>query len=225
MSGSSPQRPFPSKLILGSASPRRREILEAAGFEFDVVPAAVSEQQREGETPQEFVCRIAAEKARRTLSLVPPPCRSPVLAADTVVMLDEHTQGKPTSLEGARWMLRLLSGKEHQVLTGVCLIYPLMHGPIPPDGLRQDIRFASTTVKFRELAEEEIEQYVATGEPLDKAGAYAIQGRASLFVEWIHGCYFNVVGLPISLVYQMLQDLASALREEKTPEGQSEEKA
>lgn len=195
------------KFILASASPRRREILEAAGFDFEVVPTRVDERQREGEAAAEVVRRIAVEKAHQALASVLPPRRSPVLGADTVVLVEGRTLGKPASNEEAKRMLRVLSGKEHRVLTGVCLLCPTKRSP----GLWEDVRLASTAVKFTPLTEQEIEQYVATGEPLDKAGAYAIQGLACKYVEWIHGCYFNVVGLPISLIYQMLKRLASTM--------------
>jgi len=201
-------------LILASASPRRKEILEAAGFDFQVMPVSVDERQREGEPADEFVCRIAAEKARAAMALIPPPCRNPILGADTVVVLEGRTLGKPASAEEARWMLRLLSEKEHRVLTGVCLLLAIEDHAGSAAAVREDIRFASTSVRFAQLSEEEIEEYVATGEPFDKAGAYAIQGRASKFVEWIQGCYFNVVGLPMALVYQMLKDLNYALEQE-----------
>lgn len=206
------------KLILASASPRRKEILEAAGFELEVAPASLEETQREGEAVEAFVCRVASEKAHQALTLVPQPCLHPVLGADTVVVAGGRTLGKPASAEEARGMLRLLSGREHQVLTGVCLLYPMVNSQGRAGPLWEDVRCVSTTVRFVELTEQEIEQYIATGEPFDKAGAYAIQGLASKYVEWIQGCYFNVVGLPISLVYQMLKDLASALEKRVPPE-------
>jgi septum formation protein len=201
-------------LLLASASPRRREILEAAGFDFQVVAVSVEERQLDGEPPEEFVCRVAAEKARVAMGKITSPRGSPILAADTVVVAEGQTLGKPASAEEARRMLRLLSGKEHRVLTGVCLLFAPAHHTGVPAAIREDTRLASTTVRFTLLSEEEIEEYIAGGEPFDKAGAYAIQGRASKFVEQIQGCYFNVVGLPVSLVYQMLKDLDSALRQQ-----------
>ena len=195
------------RLILASASPRRKELLAAAGFDFQVMPVSIDEGQGTGEAAEKFVCRIAAEKARAAMAWIPPPRRSPVLGADTVVVLEGRTLGKPASTEEARRMLRLLSGKEHRVLTGVCLLLAMEDHAGSAAIMREDIRLASTAVRFARLSEEEIEEYVATGEPFDKAGAYAIQGRASKFVEWIQGCYFNVVGLPIALVSQMLKDL------------------
>ena len=202
------------KLILASASPRRREILEAAGFDFEIVPASIAEQAHEGESPEEFVCRIAQEKARACWRQLPQPGRHPVLAADTVVVVEERVLGKPASAEQARWMLQMLSGKEHRVLTGLCLVYLLPQGPASATEPTVDVRVASTAVKFSKLTESEIQEYLASGEPLDKAGAYAIQGRASKYVEWIQGCFFNVVGLPVSLLYRMLKE-ANLMPEER----------
>ena len=190
-------------LILASSSPRRREILLAAGMSFEVIAPDLPEIQRAGELPEEFVRRMAAEKAEAALDRITQPSRVPILGADTVVVIDHHTLGKPGSTDEARTMLRLLSGKEHRVLTGLCLLAPPEVWPCPRSDLHLDIRVASTTVRFSVLTEMEIEEYVASGEPFDKAGGYAIQGLASKFVESIEGCYFNVVGLPISLVYQM----------------------
>lgn len=202
------------KLILASASPRRREILEAAGFDFEIVPTSIAEQAQEGESPEQFVCRIAQEKARACWQQLPQPGRHPVLAADTVVVLEEHLLGKPASAEQARWMLQMLSGEQHRVLTGLCLLYAANRSSAHSSEPREDVRVASTLVKFCQLTETEIREYVASGEPLDKAGAYAIQGRASRYVEWIQGCFFNVVGLPVSLLYRMLKE-ANLLPEER----------
>jgi septum formation protein len=220
------------RLILASSSPRRREILEAAGIPFDVVVAPVPEDRKSGESPEEFVCRIATEKAVAALhrlaarSTVNPISASPtsasdptfdsnpILGADTVVVLGTRTLGKPGSADEVREMLRLLSGRQHRVLTGVCLLSPPAVWPCPLSALRKDVRVASTAVRFSQLTEDEIEEYVASGEPLDKAGAYGIQGLASKFIESIQGCYFNVVGLPVSLVYQMLKEFRSAAAED-----------
>jgi septum formation protein len=198
------EHPGLRKLILASASPRRREILTAAGIEFEALPASIQESQRQGESPEEFVLRLAAEKAEAALAQILPPWVLPILGADTVVVLDERVLGKPASAAEACQMLRGLSGRTHRVLTGVCLLSPAQSRPPGRNRLTKTVRLASTTVKFSELTEQEIQEYVASGEPFDKAGAYAIQGRASKYLQWIHGCYFNVVGLPISLVYQML---------------------
>jgi septum formation protein len=205
----SSKRRVARKLILASVSPRRKEILKAAGIDFDILPTSLPERQKKGESAREFVSRMATEKARAALALLRQPCALPILGADTVVVVGRQTLGKPASPQEARRMLRLLSGRQHKVLTGLCLLYPAPK-PFPQRSQRdipwtRDVQVASTTVKFCRLTREEIKQYVATGEPLDKAGAYAIQGRASKYVEWIRGCYFNVVGLPISLLYQMLK--------------------
>lgn len=192
-------------LFLASASPRRQEILEAAGISFIVVPTAVPEERQENESPDQFVLRIAAEKAEAALDQIAQPCSVPILGADTVVVVDRQMLGKPASTDDARRMLQRLSGQEHQVLTGLCLLYPPRQWPLEKRELERDLQVASTKVKFSKLTAEEIQDYVATGEPFDKAGGYGIQGRASRYVEWIQGCYFNVVGLPISLVYRMLQ--------------------
>lgn len=198
------------KLILASSSPRRREILRAAGIPFEVVAPSLPEVPQDGESPEQFVCRMAVEKAEAALDRITHPSDAPILGADTAVVILNHTLGKPESADEARAMLRLLSGKEHCVLTGLCLLAPPTAWPCPRSELRSEIQLASTTVRFSLLAEEEIEQYVASGEPFDKAGGYGIQGLASKFIESIQGCYFNVVGLPVSLVYQMLNRFHSA---------------
>jgi len=194
------------KLILASASPRRRELLKAAGFDFEVLPASLPEVARIGESPEEFVRRMAQEKAEAVWRKLPQPRWHPVLAADTVVVLGNQLLGKPADADQAREMLQALSGNEHRVLTGLCLVYLLPQGPAIATEPTVDVRVASTVVKFSKLTELEIQEYVASGEPLDKAGAYAIQGRASKYVEWVRGCYFNVVGLPVSLLYRMLRE-------------------
>ena len=198
------------RLILASSSPRRREILEAAGIPFEAVDPSVPEVQQDGESPEQFVCRMATEKAEAALDqitrhLTAPATHAPILGADTAVVIDSHTLGKPASADEARAMLRLLSGRQHRVLTGLCLLSPPAAWPCPRSELQREIQLASTTVRFSVLTEEEIGQYVSSGEPFDKAGGYAIQGLASKFIETIEGCYFNVVGLPVSLVYQMLK--------------------
>ncbi len=183
------------RLILASASPRRRELLRAAGFEFDVRPSGVVELARSGESPEEFACRAAREKA---LDVAASARRGEfVLGADTVVVIDDEILGKPVDPDEARRILRRLSGSTHRVITGVSLVQA--------PGRVESVKHETTLVTFRPLDDEEIESYVGSGEALDKAGAYGIQGLASKFVTRIEGCYFNVVGLPVALVYEMLK--------------------
>ena len=182
-------------LILASASPRRRELLALAGFTFDVAPADVPEIRKPGEDPIRFVTRLAREKAEAVISREAVPPDALILGADTIVLLDEEVLGKPQDAADAARMLRLLSGRTHQVITGVCLA----------KGRERQRAAEVTFVRFTTLSDEEIGAYVATGEPLDKAGAYAIQGRAGRWVPRIHGCYFNVVGLPLALVSSMIE--------------------
>ena len=180
-------------LVLGSASPRRREILRRAGIAFRVRPSRIEETLRPRETPRAHVQRIAWEKAEAV--------RRPgewVLGADTVVVAGRRILGKPRDARDAARMLRLLSGQRHRVITGVCLLGPR----------RSFSGAVETRVWFRRLTHAEIDAYVASGEPRDKAGAYAIQGRASKFVTRIEGCFFNVMGLPVSLVYEWLNKLS-----------------
>lgn len=178
-------------LVLASASPRRAELLRAAGFEFVIRTADVDETVRTGETPRDYVRRLAGDKARAV-------GRAPgevVLAADTTVVVDGAILAKPDDEADAVRMLRLLAGRRHEVLTGVCLL----RGDVA------DVRVASTVVEFCPMSEDEIAWYVASGEPRDKAGAYGIQGRMSRFVGRIDGSYSNVVGLPVALVYDMMR--------------------
>jgi septum formation protein len=185
------------KLILASASPRRAEILRDAGVSFSVLSSAVDETPIPGESPHDLVQRLSAAKAELAAARTVGPCI--VLAADTVVAIDEHVLGKPRSADDARRMLQQLSGRTHSVVTGVALIRL-------PDGERLNF-VESTLVHFSQLSEEEIARYIATDEPFDKAGAYAIQGRAGRFIPRIEGNYFNVVGLPLSRVSQALTEL------------------
>ncbi len=191
-------------LVLASASPRRRELLTQAGFRFDVVPANVPEVRAAEEDPIAFATRLARQKAAAVFAL-----RSNahscgdrplmVLGADTVVVVDDCVLGKPASPADAARMLHLLSGRTHSVVTGVCLMGECA------SGRTEDTAAAVTYVSVQTLSTAEIEAYVATGEPLDKAGAYAIQGYAARWIPRIQGCYFNVVGLPISLVTAMIE--------------------
>jgi septum formation protein len=180
------------RVILASASPRRAALLRAAAIPFDVQPAEVDETRHDGEAPERYVRRVAIEKARAVAAGAP---EAVVLAADTTVVVDGQILAKPVDAADARRMLRLLSGRSHEVLTGVCVAR----------GRDEETHVVSTRVTFAPLADDEIDWYVASGEPSDKAGAYAIQGLASRFVTRIEGSYSNVVGLPVALVYEMLK--------------------
>ena len=179
------------RLVLASQSPRRREILERAGLSFEIRLMPVAEEPFPGESPEAYVRRLARDKAMA----VPASPGEIVLAADTTVVMGGSILEKPRDSADAARMLRLLSGAEHLVLTGVCL----------RDQRRQWVDCARTTVRFVPLTNAEIDAYVSSGEPMDKAGAYAIQGLASKFVDRIEGCYWNVVGLPIAMVYAQLK--------------------
>ena len=186
-------------LVLASASPRRRELLQNAGIPFIVQPSKIPELPREGEVPQACAERLAREKALDVFRQRP---QDFVLGADTIVIVDSQILGKPRDEADAARMLRLLSGRTHQVITGVCLIGADRKGR----SSLEETRSETTLVTMARLSDEDIQSYVATGEPLDKAGAYAIQGRASRWISRIEGDYFNVVGLPVSLVYRMLRE-------------------
>jgi septum formation protein len=179
-------------LVLASQSPRRQELLQQAGIPFIVRVNAVNEDALENETPEDYVQRLACEKAEAV------ECGDGeiVLGADTAVIVKGEIFGKPRDREDAIRMLEFLQGRKHEVLTGVCL--RSAKGAI--------CNYASTGVWFSALSRQEIETYVDTGEPMDKAGAYAVQGVASRFVERIDGSYANVVGLPVALVWQMLHE-------------------
>jgi septum formation protein len=183
------------KLVLASSSPRRQELLRRAGFEFEVRPSEVEEVRRSGESAEDFACRAAREKSLAVAASSLPG--SLVLGADTVVVVDGLILGKPSGRDDAARMLHKLSGASHRVVTGVCLV----RAP----GQIEALKHETTMVKFRNLEEGEIRDYVASGEPLGKAGAYAIQGLASRFITRIEGCYFNVVGLPVPIVYDLLK--------------------
>ena len=185
------------KLILASTSPRRAEILHDAGFSFVVVSSAVDETPIPGESPNDLVQRLADAKAELAAARAVGPAI--VLAADTVVTLDGRIFGKPRSSDDARHMLENLSGRTHAVVTGVTLIRL-------PDAERRSF-VESTLVHFAQISAEEISRYLATEEPHDKAGSYAIQGRAGRYIPRIEGDYFNIVGLPLSRVTQALTEL------------------
>jgi septum formation protein len=180
-------------LVLASASPRRSELLQAAGISFSVQAADIPEEPRDGETPKNLAERLAREKALTVFRQKPD---NTVLGADTIVVLDEEILGKPRDRQDAARMLRLLSGRQHEVITGVCLV---------GHSIPADIRSAATLVTMDHIDESEIHNYIATGEPMDKAGAYAIQGVASRWISKLQGDYSNVVGLPVPLVWKMLR--------------------
>lgn len=191
-------------LVLASASPRRQELLRNAGISFTVQAADVDETPLADEAPRDCAERLARAKAITVSRLRP---QDTVLGADTIVVVDEAILGKPRDAEDAMRMLRLLSGRAHLVITGVCVVEPVVSGQW--SGVREAVpRTASETtlVTMNKLSEEEIRDYVATGEPMDKAGAYAIQGMASRWIPRIEGDYSNVVGLPVALVYRMLRN-------------------
>ena len=191
-------------LILASSSPRRQELLRSAGIEFVVRPPAdVPEVQRAGESPADLTKRLARDKAHAIWSQLDEDghSRDLVLGADTVVVIGEEILGKPRDRAEAACMLRQLSGSSHEVITGVCLM-----GVNRGGGAEfEDLAKQSTAVVFEPLSEAEIQAYVASGEPMDKAGAYAIQGIASRWISRVEGDYSNVVGLPVQLVYKMLR--------------------
>jgi nucleoside triphosphate pyrophosphatase len=179
-------------LVLASASPRRQELLRNAGIAFEVQPASIPEDPLPAESARQCAERLAQDKA---IAIAQQRPNVAVLGADTVVVIDNQILGKPVDALDAIRMLRLLSGRTHEVITGVCLTV---------DG-KQSVSSETTSVTMSEIPDEEIEQYVATGEPMDKAGAYAIQGVASRWIPRIEGDYSNVVGLPIARVYRMLR--------------------
>jgi septum formation protein len=203
-------------LVLASASPRRQELLRSAGISFVVQPADVDETPLNGESARDCAERLAREKALCVWRSRP---QDLVLGADTVVVVEGEMLGKPVDSDDAARMLRMLSGREHRVITGVCVVQLAAGGrrsgasdqwtviPGTAREFHEKVRTASesTLVSMSELSEEEIREYVATGEPIDKAGGYAIQGLASRWIPRIEGDYSNVVGLPIALVYRMLR--------------------
>jgi len=188
------------KLILASSSPRRSEILRDAGISFEICAADVDEAMRPGESAQEMVARLAEWKARAVAAQLNSVDRERiVIGADTSVELDGRIFGKPREAADALEMLAALSGKNHHVHTGIFLLR------LPDGTTRSAVK--TTSVKFTSLERGEIEVYVATGEPFDKAGGYAIQGRAGRFISGIEGCYFNVVGLPLARLCALLREM------------------
>jgi septum formation protein len=186
-------------LVLASASPRRSELLTQAGYRFRVHPAHINEDPLPGEDPILYVTRLAREKAeavfRELATASSKPENNAVLGADTTVTLDNTIIGKPADAADATRMLRLLSGRTHRVITGVALVTTA----------GTEVAAEVTAVRFLTLSDAEIADYVAGGEPMDKAGAYAIQGRAARWIPRIEGCYFNVMGLPLALVSSLLE--------------------
>lgn len=196
------------KLVLASESPRRSELLKKAGFQFKVHPSKISETLEENLNVEAQILALAVAKARATFAILPSTMVEPyvILASDTMVVLDNQPLGKPTSVQDAIKTLRLLSGKSHFVKTSVCLTATKALNTATRE-LSKEVSFIETTeVWFRPLSEDEIQAYVATGEPLDKAGSYGIQGAGGQFVEKIEGEFANVMGLPISKVSRVLQD-------------------
>ena len=190
------------KLILASGSPRRAEILTSVGWEFTKDSADIDETELPGEIPEDYVQRLAREKAETVAQRYSDAI---ILGADTTVVIDNQIIGKPTDLTDATRMLKLLSGNWHEVLTGVALVknnpQTKILNPQTVVGIQR------TRVKFLEMSDKEIEFLAEKGEPLDKAGAYAVQAQAALFIKAIEGDYWNVVGLPISLVYRLMHNL------------------
>ena len=189
-----------AKFILASASPRRAAILETLGLEFETISPDILEEQHDGEAPADFVTRAARGK----VAAVAHHCESGiVIGADTVVVIDGRPLGKPADAEEAREMLRSLSGRWHAVMTGLAVRDVASSHEVADND--------KTLVRFRELTDEEIDRYIATGEPFDKAGAYGIQGRGMLFVDEIAGSYHNVVGLPATLLQRLVRRLGVEL--------------
>ena len=184
-------------LILASASPRRAELLRSAGIPFTVDVADIAEEAQHGESPVQHAERLAGEKAAVVAKRNPGKI---VLGADTIVVVEDQILGKPRDATDAARMLRRLSGRSHEVITGVCIVFPETRNSKP------ETRSERTIVHFAPLSSSDIESYVQTKEPMDKAGAYAIQGIASRWITKIEGDYANVVGLPVALVCKMLQE-------------------
>jgi septum formation protein len=188
------------KLYLASASPRRAELLKQVGIPFEVIAPAVSEKEDCILSPAKLVSLLARNKAENVASFI---SEGLILAADTVVYCRNQILGKPVNVEDARRMLNLLSGEKHEVITGLVLL-DLSSGKLESE-------LVTTGVWMKKLSETEVTAYINTGEPFDKAGAYGIQGYAALFIKRLEGCYFNVVGLPLNKLYEMLQKMQFSL--------------
>ena len=191
-----------ANIILASASPRRRELLEQIGLSFRVIPSRIEEKELAGESPDAHVVRLSLEKASEVAARDKTTARW-IIGSDTIVLCDNRILGKPEDATQATSMLRLLSGREHRVLSGFAVI--------DKESGQQRAEAVSTKVKFRQLTDEEIARYIATGEPMDKAGAYAIQGLGVCFVASIEGSYTNVVGLPLCRLTLTLKELGVPL--------------
>jgi septum formation protein len=191
-----PAKIVSSELILASASPRRRELLSSLEVPFRVVPAQVQEIPIPHEAPRDFAVRVAEEKALTVGDAYP---QAVVIGADTIVAIDEQILGKPRDKHDARQMLELLAGREHAVITGYAIVKIAAE--------KKTRGFAETRVKISPLVERAITWYINTGEPFDKAGGYAIQGKGAFMVEWIAGSYTNVVGLPLFQVARLLNEM------------------
>jgi septum formation protein len=202
------------KLILASASPRRRELLAQAGYRFEVQASSVPESRRPGEDAIRFATRLAREKAEEVFARrqgADMAETATVLGADTVVVCDGEVLGKPSDAADAERMLLLLSGRTHHVVTGVAVVW----GSSSPPAV--EIAAELTQVTVQTLSPEEVSRYVASGEPMDKAGAYAIQGYAGRWIPRISGCYFNVVGLPLALVASLLEGAELRMANQLSP--------
>lgn len=184
------------KLILASGSPRRSEILTSVGWEFTKDVADIDETERSGETPEEYVQRLAHEKAAAVAAKY---ADAVVLGADTTVVINNRIIGKPVDLADARRMIEMIAGNWHEVLTGIAVVQKKENRH-----LQTEVELQRTSVKFAPMTDAEIEFLVRFGEPLDKAGAYAVQAQAALFIEKIEGDYWNVVGLPVNLAYELV---------------------
>jgi septum formation protein len=182
------------KIILASASPRRAEILRTVGWPFEALPVQIDESRRAAEDAASYVQRLAREKAEAAAAQAR---ELTIVAADTTVVIGEHILEKPADQDDAKRMLRLLNNRWHKVLTGVAVI--------DGDSSERKVAYETTEVKFAAMSDEDMEWYVATGEPMDKAGAYAIQGLGARFIAGINGDYFNVVGLPVRLLYELIE--------------------
>ncbi len=182
------------RFILASSSPRRRELLASIGVDFDVVPSNVPEERQSGEAPEEYVARLSREKAAVVAGQHPTRW---IIAADTTVLLGDQVLEKPVDAADAERMLSLIAGRTHVVYTGVTLqnIGRAYH----------DTRVAETEVRMLPLAQQDVRWYVGTKEPMDKAGAYAVQGIGAMFIDSVHGSYTNVVGLPLAMLFEMLR--------------------